>query len=448
MRVRTVYASSVAKLNSNVYTGGGDDDTLALQQVLDEAKDPETGIHLIVDGAALITQLRVWSNTTIECLTRDCGFYQKDNSDCSMLCCAETTFYNRVYERRTKNVVIAGGTYNHNGQNQGHDNLNVQHKFDMGEEKWFNLCIELLGVEHLHIKDIIVRDFRTFAVTIGCFRDVTLENIWLELPNGTRENQDGYHFWGPGQFLKVINCGGRVGDDMINVGPDELDRESSITDVLIDGIMMEEGEQGIRLLSRKNGALDRVTIRNVNGNYKSYGFYIEPWFAADGEGNLKNIFIENVDLQPIKNGYDYRPPFLFSIGGNVECLTLKNIRHHNNQHDNRALIEIGLPFGTTNPNNFDDYPREVHQKIQTIIIDGLTITEQAGEPEGTEYIGIYDKVDNLILKNVIVIKDQEENGTLVHFAKKGRIENLVTENIHTKGLKCLFDDESKIDSHF
>lgn len=80
MKVRSVYASTVAALDSNVHSGGGTDVTQALQAVLDQARDGD-GVHLIMDGAALVTHLKVHSNTTIECLNRDCGFYQKDGSD-------------------------------------------------------------------------------------------------------------------------------------------------------------------------------------------------------------------------------------------------------------------------------------------------------------------------------------------------------------------------------
>ena len=73
--ISIVYASSVAKLDSNVHTGGGTDDTAALQAVLDRAKT-EGGIHLIMDGAALVSHLEVYSNTTIECLNASCGFYR------------------------------------------------------------------------------------------------------------------------------------------------------------------------------------------------------------------------------------------------------------------------------------------------------------------------------------------------------------------------------------
>ena len=39
MKIRKFLASDFAALDSNVYTGGGTDDTDALQRVLDTAKD-------------------------------------------------------------------------------------------------------------------------------------------------------------------------------------------------------------------------------------------------------------------------------------------------------------------------------------------------------------------------------------------------------------------------
>ena len=67
-------ASTVAHLDSNVYSGGGTDDTDTLQAVLDETNE-DFAVRQIMDGAVLIRGLRVHSNTTIECLSRDCGFF-------------------------------------------------------------------------------------------------------------------------------------------------------------------------------------------------------------------------------------------------------------------------------------------------------------------------------------------------------------------------------------
>ena len=78
--LKTIKASEVANLDSNVLTGGGTDDTDALQRVLDQAPDLD-GLVLIMDGAALVRGLRVHSNTTILCLGASCGFFLADGAN-------------------------------------------------------------------------------------------------------------------------------------------------------------------------------------------------------------------------------------------------------------------------------------------------------------------------------------------------------------------------------
>ena len=68
-----------AKLDSDVTKGGGTDDTALIQSILDRA--PKLGsLKLVVDGPILVKGLKVHSNTTIECLTSDCGFFLADHS--------------------------------------------------------------------------------------------------------------------------------------------------------------------------------------------------------------------------------------------------------------------------------------------------------------------------------------------------------------------------------
>ena len=59
MQVKKYYASEFAKLDSSIRTGGGTDDTAALQAILDKAKDENVGVHLIMDGVALVSQLQL-----------------------------------------------------------------------------------------------------------------------------------------------------------------------------------------------------------------------------------------------------------------------------------------------------------------------------------------------------------------------------------------------------
>ena len=113
--VKTIYAGSVAKLDSNVFTGGGTDDTAALQAVLDTAKD-NGGVHLIMDGAALVSGLVVYSGTTIEALNKNCGFFQKAGSNRSIVTNADW----QRDERNVRNISLIGGTYNQDCTNQLH----------------------------------------------------------------------------------------------------------------------------------------------------------------------------------------------------------------------------------------------------------------------------------------------------------------------------------------
>ncbi len=445
MRIKTVYASERARLDSSVHTGGGTDDTAAIQSILDEASD-EVGIRLIMDGAALVSSICIHSNTTIECLTKDCGFFQIDHTDRAMVTCD-----NRYsYERLVRNVSLIGGTYNQNCLNQAHDTQELAPfrrkalylEKEYSREFDLNLCIEFFGVENLLVRDITIRAFRTFALTVGNFKNVTIEDVWLELCHHMNGNQDGFHFWGPGQYLTVRNCGGSVSDDIMNIGPDEMDRVSSITDVLVDGLFLDDAEQAVRLLTRDKGRLDRVTIRNISGQYRSYGFYIDPWFPRD-TANFGNIFIENVDLEERPNTYSYHPPVLMSVGGNVECLTLKNFRCHA-PYDKRTLFEFGLPHFDTHPHTIDSLELPP-QRMENIIIDGLSIIEKEGDPEDKQYIRVYEKIDRMVLKDVFVVKTQErENGTLLSFGEKGSIGKLLPSHIYTEGLKTLIEDEKKI----
>ncbi|NBY36001.1 MAG: hypothetical protein EBQ59_00890 [Verrucomicrobia bacterium] len=104
-----------AKLDSNVTTGGGTDDTALIQGILDRA--PKLGsLKLVVDGAILVKGLKVYSNTTIECLTSNCGFFLADHADQPIIRNADPS----AKERKNRNITFLGGTYNGNSAKQTH----------------------------------------------------------------------------------------------------------------------------------------------------------------------------------------------------------------------------------------------------------------------------------------------------------------------------------------
>ena len=438
MPINTFRASDFVPLTSDVRLGGGEDVTEGLQAILDRA-GTDGGVHLIMDGAARVSGLRVYSNTTIECLTRDCGFFQTAGSDCALITNADWDFY----ERKTRNVRLLGGTYNQDCRSQHHDRPPVgeEEKKIFGETRYV-FALEFYGIEHLEIRDLTVRNFRTFAVTVGGFQNVLIENVWLDLPDRMQaQNQDGFHFWGPGRFLTVRNVGGRVGDDFMNIGPDEMDLRSSISDVLVDGVFLDDADQAIRLLSRGTGRLDRVTLRNISGTYRSFGFYINCWFPGETFGDFGNIFIENIDLRQTAPNYDYRAPMLFSVGGNVESLTVKNLRHHK-PADGRTLFELGLPsYDLHYSYDPDNMPR-----MENVEIEGLTIYEDGPDALGAAYIQVFLPMERLSLKNVTVLRKNcsERKGCLLSVTEKGRVSLLALDDVYAKGFASLIDGAGRI----
>ena len=431
-----LYASQCgAKLDSNVYHGGGTDDTAVLQKILDSAR--EGGLHLIMDGAALITGLRVSGNTTIECLNKDCGFYLADDSNEPLLRNAHPDF--RVITDR--NIRLLGGTYNHNCRRQEHDipmpadapELHEAVLSDCQERRWIR-GFDFFGVENLTISGITLRDQRTFGMLIANWKHVEMTDIHIDLPHRVDcQNQDGIHFWGPGQFLTMRNIRGCSGDDFIALAPDEHDGVSSITDVLIDGVTLDAADQGIRLLSREKGRLDRVTIRNITGTYKSFGFYINCWFPNPHGGNFGNILFENVDLRPLEPNYTYRPPFLFQLGGRIEHLTLRNIQDHRSQYQ-RTLVEISWPFYEFSQEQFVTH-------IHELTIHGLSIQQEGAMT--APVLLVNGLVDRLILRDLDADYGSKGEQPLVEWGPYGHIGLLAMENalVHNTGPLPSVSDE-------
>jgi hypothetical protein len=412
-----IYASRAGlKLDSNVHSGGGTDETKKIQSILDKALELGN-LHFIMDGAALIRGINIHSNTTIECLNSSCGFFLAPQSNRSVI---RNANLNKTGERKDKNISLRGGTYNQNCKDQ------VHHLTEQGKEIWV-IGMEFYGVENLTIRDITIRDQRTFAMLVANWFRVNMENITIDLPGYMEaENQDGIHFWGPGQFLTMRNIQGTSGDDFIALAPDENDSVSSITDVLIDGVFLNNADQGIRLLSRDNGRLDRVIIKNVTGTYRSFGFYINPFFEGK-DGNFGSIVFDTINLQQSKPNYNYTTPFLFRLGGNIESLILKNIIHHN-PSDARSILDIGWPNSESK-----------NTSIKSLVIDGLHIYETDDKASDASYIKIMASVDNMIVRNVEIVRssEREQKGCLVETFNTGKINTLYMNNIYANRINSL-----------
>ncbi len=415
-----------AKLDSDVSTGGGTDDTEILQAVLDLA--PQLGsVHLLMDGAALVRGLSIHSNTTIECLNASCGFFLVPQTNGAVIKNAHPVMHGQIFDRH---IALLGGTYNQDCLHQQH------HLLEDGQERWV-LGMEFYGVEDFTMRGITIRNQRTFALLMANWRRVIIDDVTIDLPDRMHaENQDGLHFWGPGQFLTIRNIQGTAGDDFIALAPDENDSVSSITDVLIDGVYFDDADQGIRLLSRGAGRLDRVVIRNVTGTYRSFGFWVNPWFGDNTGGNYGKIVFDTIDLRASAPNYDYTTPFLFRIGGRHESLTFRNIMHHN-PADNRSLIEVGWPNADQNAHVLDTF-------IGTLTVEGLQISESDSRSADASYIKVLGHVGRMILRDVSVTRSAEMPiaGCLLETMKHAEIQTLMMHDISVNRMGSLLRHET------
>lgn len=392
-----VYASQTgAKLDSNVLTGGGTDDTTALQAALDQA--PKLGhLRLVMDGAALVRGLTIHSNTTLECPNPACGFFLADGANRSILRNAHPSA-GAILDR---NITLQGGTYNHNRRKQVHHTPDGQWVYGL----------EFLGIEQLTLRDVIVRDQRTFAVVVSNFKRVYMEHINILLEDRVLDqNEDGLHFFGPGQFLTLRDIQGSSCDDFIALNADDAavrDKDGQwvnaggthsvisygpITDVLIDGVQVDEATHVIRLLSRVS-RIDRVIIRNVTGKYRHFGIHMNPWHMEGG--NVGSVVFDTIDLRPVESSDPCF--FLFSIGGKHEAITIRNLRWQTRDTRRMIWVEPGASVGALTLDGADIVSERPLEQMRYIVVDGqierlrlrnVQVTQPPDMPTGSCLIDI------------------------------------------------------------
>ena len=277
-----------------------------------------------------------------------------------------------------------------------------------------------------------------------------MENILLELPDYIHGgNQDGIHFQGPGQFLTLRNISGRTGDDFIALnGDEEYNGEPSwvhpaasvgpMTDILVENVMVHDASQVLRILSRENSQ-DRITIRNISGVYRSFGFYLSAWdYKSKGmQGNFGHILFENVNLRQSNQDYTYTAPFLFRISGKHKAIHLKNIYCYD-PADSRYLVFVE---GRSDIPDIGDTPAEV----ESMVIDGLHIQDDAGQAEQKcPYIQVGGHIKNMIVRNCNVLASGQTKPVtfLAVDGEFGKIDKLSIYQLHCENVGQVVNDST------
>jgi len=372
-----------AALDSNLSSGGGTDDTAALQKLLDTAKTGR-GVHLIIDGPALVSGLNVYGNTTIEC-TAGGGFYLKDDSDRALLRNAHRSRGAVTDEHITLRGCFLNG--NRNGQRRNFGHLMGERQEADGTVK---STLQLFGVNHLTVDRVFLWDCRAFCAQFAnakfmTIRDVTVDANFPPYPEAAnaaeqrkyldaipRSNVDGLHFHGPIQYLTMNSLKLRTEDDALsftaNEFKDDITRDNAlgpyvgqgpITDVIISNVMLMDALQGIRLLSSTE-RIDRFVVSNVTGTVRHRMAIISP-FTAASRGNVGSVSFSHVHVDQLRAGnwrelyqdwYQKRSDLskgwdmdeegeapIFSLNGNIESLTVNEVS--TKAINDRPIIRVG-----------------------------------------------------------------------------------------------------------
>jgi hypothetical protein len=260
----------------------------------------------------------------------------------------------------------------------------------------------MFGVEQVTFRDVTIRHARTFAVLMTNWQRAVFEN--MDLDNLSDEvlkprNQDGIHICGPGGFLSMRNIRGKSGDDFIALNADDAHTDwnqagefvrnelfgphasfGPISDVDIDGVQIDGADNAIRILSRKS-LVDRISIRNVQGHFSKYGFFLQPHWRSGGD--FGRITFENIDMRPLKP--DYGPlPFVFFLAGHFEHLTLRNICSYM-PVDSRPVIWV-----------------QPHAEIDVLTVAGMQVYQKDPHSAQTPVIQVDGQIDLLEVRDVTV----------------------------------------------
>jgi hypothetical protein len=312
---RIVYASRAGcALNSNINSGGGTDDTAAMQAILDIAQDG-LPLEVIVDGVARVSTLRVWRNTTIRCLP-GAGFFQTAGANWHML----TTGYNLPTEPSHDNIQLLGGVWNCNGNNQDR-----WENADSSSGREWNFGLWIGWAKNFVARDVVVRNARTFSWVLMQSEDIWIENcrsIWDDGGDGgIGENRDGLHFWGSVRNVTVKNFWCNGDDDVLAFNTDENitypdPRRGTtggyIRNVLVDGCHFANATNGVRFIGYETPqpVVDNIFLRHIYGrittvplafNGVNAGLIsIDGWHVS-GQ-NAINLTANEVHLNNIRRG--------------------------------------------------------------------------------------------------------------------------------------------------
>ncbi len=308
-----------AKLDSDLMNGGGTDDTVVLQRVLDRAKGGR-GLHLIVDGPALVSGLDIYSNSTIECVGGG-GLYLKDRSGRAIV----RNGHRSKGEVIDRWISIRNCFLNGNGDGQPILGPPLS-TFRAAQEPdgTFMSGLQFFGVHRLFVENVTLWNVRSFGIGVANAKFIQVRNVTVDIgappfPEGEglkaaqawikryAGNRDGLNFAGPIQYLTIDGILLRTWDDGLSFHTDIATAKENvlgpylgagpITDVTVNNVVLAGASHGVRLESSSE-RMDRIVISNISGTARERMAVVSPMFFRQN-GNFGAIIFSDVTVDLI-----------------------------------------------------------------------------------------------------------------------------------------------------
>lgn len=328
--VRTRKASELGcALDVNLDTGAGlkgtaTDDTALLNIFLATAS-ASSPIVLIMDGAALITGLRIayTGYTTIQGQGESTGFFLAQASNNDGIHNRPPNYANDpgppVPPRHAQHVALLNFRLNGN-RGDGHTGNSTQGTHG---SPWL-FGINLLDMEHITIDRVTVFHASTYAIRLSNVGNVTITGCRLaafspaELVGPT--NTDGIHINGPANDITIRHCYFRTGDDGIALNAPE-GHGGSIVRVSASDCVFDGSQLMMRFYagSRSAAIVSDVTVERFSGtaNVFCFIFGLEDTGPLTVPRALRNIVIRDCQVSAAALAY---------VQDNIRELTFDNVQ--------------------------------------------------------------------------------------------------------------------------
>ena len=374
-------------LDGSLTSMAGTDCTEPLQKIIDQYT-PECNLKLIIDGVALVHELKLRSNLHIQGCGPHTGFSQ-NYSDDPLPCAIRNANWRSTWntpEIEDHDIWVSDLTINGNRDN-GLSRNPGDKRFSKSGAHF--IPARFYGIRSFQFRNIRVIDMAVYAVSAANLEWFAFDNcdlIHTEFMKGNLypdfgrgQNTDGIHINGPASDGTITNIRLATGDDGIALNAtdggrnpwDEATKEAHkeafatqywmgpIKRVAISNITSHNSWQIIRLLSGRDetygtgmvAEIDDVTITNVSGVCANYAIGMEKW-PDGGTPVFGKISISHVNVEHRSDGYVHDPIlwnpygkpntpwinwYFIGIGGDCSQIMISDIKRNSIDALNNAI---------------------------------------------------------------------------------------------------------------